>query len=155
MTTSQIHALMTQIGPTLALDDVTASGEEASWLLLRGETALVIDFDEERQSLAFVATVDPVSAPDATAVYKLMLNYNALAHATGGARLALEPTTGDVQFLVDLPVADLDLPFFSAVVEEVFDKADTWNDIASGRFVASGSLDSLPPDLTHPAFLRA
>ena len=124
-----IRALMREIGPQMALAQVTEFEVEGTWTLIPDEdTVLFADYDEAGGRLVLSAEAGRPVDSGRLGLYDLLLRYNNSWAETGGVRMALDGA-GTVVQLFDLPSADLDLPRLQAVVTGFIDTLRAWREI--------------------------
>jgi len=131
ITPKQVHALMTEIGPVLELDEVTESideeGEGPVWVLRRDDTIVEVDFEPDTGRLTLQTDIGAVPAERRMAIFEAMLKFNDLWHATGGYRLSLRSEDEIVSLIVDVPTNELDITRLAAVVSDCGAKAQIWS----------------------------
>ena len=99
-----IQALMREIGPQMALAQVTEFEVEGTWTLMPDEdTVLFADYDEAGGRLVLSAEAGRPVDSGRLGLYDLLLRYNNSWAETGGVRMALDGE-GTVVQLFDLPV---------------------------------------------------
>ncbi|MGV3662119.1 MAG: type III secretion system chaperone [Prosthecobacter sp.] len=146
---AHLQHLLTQIGPQMELDEVTAYEEENFWLLQGGDDVLIeIAWDEDREMVVFSGLLGTVPEDNAASVHAMLLNYNYAWDATGGARMAVDPNDNEAVLLLDHPVADLDLPALQAILASLLEMVPAWRALLeqSGTEICADS----PLDLSMP-----
>ena len=122
--------LLTQIGPQMDLDEVIAHHDDHLWLLQGGDDVLIeIIWVAERETLVFSAIIGPVPEENLSSVMPLLLNYNYAWEATGGARMALDPSDREVVLLFDSPAGSMDLPTMQAILGNLLEMVPLWRNI--------------------------
>jgi hypothetical protein len=140
MTAKQhVGALMRDVGPQLDLLEVTEFDDQDVWTLVVDETTVVFaDYNDAQSRFVLSADVAQPQWNDRQALYELLLRYNNCWPQNGGVRMALDEADGNVVQLVDLPVADLDLPRLQAAILGFVATLSAWREILS-RPGASGA----------------
>jgi Tir chaperone protein (CesT) family len=123
MRIEQIEKLLAELGELLDLKQITAAGEEPSWLLVtRQEDVIHVDFEQETSRLYLSTSIGKARPED----YGLLLTYSSLWKETLGLYCALEGAEGDA-ILVFVRVASyLHPPRFAAIIEDVVSRAAIW-----------------------------
>ena len=126
-----VHTLMTEIGPLLELLEVTEFDDENVWTLVVDEDdVLFVDYEPETDRLVLSAEVaHPPGDTDLKGLYATLLTYNNQWQETGGTRMALDATDGNVVQIFELPAAGLDLHDLQIVVTNFVDLLKTWRGI--------------------------
>lgn len=149
-----LNHLLKQIGPQMDLDEVVAYDEENFWLLQGGDEVLLeITWAEDRQMVVFSALLGSVREENITTVYPLLLNYNYTWEATGGARMAADPSDGEVVLLLDQPVAELDLPMLQRILGNLIETVPIWRAVLQSPADHTSSL-SLDPSIMPTGSIR-
>lgn len=129
---AHIHALMTEIGPSLELAEVTEFDQDNLWVLvLRDDVVLFVDYVPEDQRLWLSAEVGVPSPADRFHLYELMLQYNARWQETGGVRLVLDGPEGGVVQAYDMPTVGLGLHHLQNVIRNFSDMLEGWRKIVA------------------------
>jgi hypothetical protein len=148
MRIDQIEKLLAEVGDLLDLPQITASGEEPSWVLVTKEEDVVhVDFEQETSRLYLSTSIGKARPED----YGLLLTYSSLWKETLGLYCALEGTEGDA-ILVFVRVASyLHPPRFAAIIEDVVSRAAIWRAYLS----RTGDSAVEPPFVADATLIRA
>jgi hypothetical protein len=121
--------LLTEVAPLLDLDTLAEhEGEEStSWDLLLPDGLLIEAFhDSGAEKLVFTSDLGAPPASHAGALCRLFLQYNYLWRETSGVRMAMEPPSGSIVMIYDLPLAGLDTVLLRNVLQNFAATARTW-----------------------------
>jgi hypothetical protein len=133
MTIDQVTALLNQLGPVLNPLAIDASEEHQSWgIALEDDVNVLVQFDARKDCLVLASEVGAPPAGDRTALYELLLEVNYQWDTTGGLRLSLNGSGGEVFLAYEVPVADLDASRLSTIVISFADTAKAWREIIQG-----------------------
>ena len=131
-TNEHLHHMMSQIGQQLDLGEVTEFEDENLWILAFAEDFLVeATYVEDDGRLVLAASIGIPAEGREAEIYKLLLQYNYLWEETGGARTALDASEGEAYLMLDVPVANLELPEFQACLENFKEIVPCWRAILS------------------------
>ena len=107
-----ISGMLTKLGPELDVDEIAAYEESQTWAIAASasgwEAVILLNYDEASQKLFISGDCGPVPEDKTLSTYEFLLKYNLACIETGGARFALDGPGGDVSFIFDLPLADLE-----------------------------------------------
>jgi hypothetical protein len=146
MSHEHLHRLMTEIGPFMHLREVVEYADEARWVLVLDNGAVIeAEHDADRARLALSIEIGEPAAEDAAALYRTLLQYNQLWRNTGGIRMALADQT--VVQSVELPAdASLDLDTLSRGLAGLHANTAVWRVMLASR----PESDASRPNPLHP-----
>ncbi|HSV47767.1 MAG TPA: type III secretion system chaperone [Ramlibacter sp.] len=123
----QARAVLAELGPGCDAIDGIQELADGSWALLMFETRRVdLALDARRGMLVLRTDVGRPPPSRMAEGYAALLSYNLLWEQTGGARMALGGSEGDVVLLMDVPMAGLDWGTLDTVLRNIADVADAW-----------------------------
>lgn len=115
-----VSELLATLGQALGFDGFALADDGTVTLRFDERIMLLMAVEEPSATLLLLT---PLPAPDTTGLRKALLA-NFLWRGTGGATLALEPTTGQLALQQRLPLAGLDYPTFTATLEAFIEEAE-------------------------------
>lgn len=126
MSHEHLHRLMTEIGPFMPLREVVEYADEARWMLVLDNGAVIeAEHDAGRGRLVLSIEVGEPAPEDAASLYRTLLQYNDLWRNTGGIRMALADQT--VVQSIELPAdASLDLDTLSRGLSGLYANTAVW-----------------------------
>jgi Tir chaperone protein (CesT) family len=138
MRIEQIEKLLAELGELLDLKQITAAGEEPSWVLLTKEEDVIhVDFEQETNRLYLSISIGKARRED----YGLLLTYSSLWKET------LEGAEGEAILVFARVASYLHPPRFAAIIEDVVSRAAIWREYLA-RSGDSAVEPPLPSDLT-------
>ena len=144
MRIEQIEKLLAELGELLDLKQITAAGEEPSWVLLTKEEDVIhVDFEQETSRLYLSISIGKARRED----YGLLLTYSSLWKETLGLYCALEGAEGEAIVVFARVASYLHPPRFAAIIEDVVSRAAIWRAYLA-RSGDSAVAPPLPSDLT-------
>jgi hypothetical protein len=145
MRIEQIEKLLAEVGDLLDLQQITAAGEEPSWLLVtRQEDVIHVDFEQETSRLYLSTSIGKARPED----YGLLLTYSSLWKETLGLYCALEGAEGDAMLVFVRVASYLHPPRFAAIIEDVVSRAAIWR-----QYLARTGESAVEPPLPEGAAL--
>ena len=109
-TFDSISQMLSELGPTLDVLEITAFEEQESWAIAlddAADTTLALDYDAATAKLYISADLGAPPSDHLLATYDFLLQYNAFWAETGGVRMALDGPAGNVLQLFDMSLHDL------------------------------------------------
>jgi hypothetical protein len=144
-----IQQVMADFGKTVGLDDLGLDEQDYCCLVIEQDLVINIEFDEAGERLMLYSKVGR-PGPDREAELTKILQANYLGRGTGGATLGLQPESGAVVLSREVPTAGIDVPSFSASLENFVNVAEAWTrrlaDAVSLAQPSAGSPDHPPVD---------
>ena len=125
-----VQALMSEVGPAADLAEVLEFDDQNLWTLEYGAELLVeAVYDETLNRLVLSAEIGQPRGENRSGLYETLLQFNYLWEQTGGVRLALDGTGGNVVQLFELSAVELDLATLLSVLANFVENIDTWRQI--------------------------
>ncbi len=125
-----VEQLMLEIGPLLDLEETAAWQDRQAWQLrFDAHTWLDVEFEPELNRLVISGDIAVVPEFSRTAIYEILLRYNAAWTETGGSRMALDGDDACVVILFDLPVSDVHAGLLAQVLARMADIQRAWRQI--------------------------
>jgi len=141
----QIERLLAEVGDLLDLRQITAAGEEPSWVLVtKDEDIIHVDFEQETSRLYLSTSIGKARPED----YGLLLTYGSLWKETLGLYCALEGVEGDAVLVFVRVASYLHPPRFAAIIEDVLSRAAIWRE-----YLARTGESAVAPPLPEGAAL--
>jgi hypothetical protein len=155
MSRQAVSALMAEVGPVgdfLAIDEYAA---ENLWRIAVDEQAIVeAELDEPRGVLVLSAEIAPCPAERRGELADLLLRYNQIWDATGGARLGVDGEN-NIWLMQDLAAGALDVAALCESLKTFSVKAAGWREIAE-RFPLAEAHGAETLDLlSTPGLIRS
>ena len=142
----QIQALLEVLGPSNDEIAAIAQNGDNEWAVAYGDDTIVtLDLVESQAKL--VLSIDlGRPRPDARlAIYETLLNYNLLWPATGGIKMGLGGTDGDLVQMFELGTGGLDLEGLRTVLDGFVEKARIWRRVVADGARDGGDAAAVPP----------
>lgn len=117
-----VQHIIGAFGRTTGIDDLELDQDGYCCLLIDQDLVINIELDEPGQRLLFYSVV---GTPEAHRLPMLM-QANYLGRGTGGATLGLQPDSGAAVLSREIPIAQLDVPDFSAALERFVNTTEEW-----------------------------
>ena len=137
---AQIPAMIVEAA---AFDDdiamVIGAGQN-NWVVRFEAMDVEIQLDPERRRLVLLTNVGVPNPERRLAVLEAVLVFNLLVLETGGVRIAMTATDGDMVQLVDLGIDDLTSRDLSNVITNLAGRALVWR-----AFISAAVADAPPP----------
>jgi len=144
MRIEQIEKLLAEVGDLLDLKQITAAGEEPSWVLVtKDDDIILVDFEQETSRLYLSTSIGKPRPED----YGLLMTYGSLWKETLGLYCALEGVEGDAVLVFVRVASYLHPPRFAAILEDVLSRAAIWREYLA-RTGDSAVEPPLPRDVT-------
>lgn len=112
--------LLAMLGHDLGFDGLALADDGTVTLRFDERFMLLLAVEEEQGRLLLLT---PLPVPDNAGMRKALLA-NFLWRDTGGATLAIEPTTGQLALQQRIPLASLDYPTFALTLELFIEQAE-------------------------------
>ena len=110
-TYDEISAMLAELGPELDFAAVSMFPGFQSWVIeadIDGDDAITLDYDEPSGKLYMRATLCPAPKEQQLHLYNFLLQVNLAWSDSGGVRMALDGTDGNVVQLSDVVLHRLD-----------------------------------------------
>lgn len=109
-TYEEISEILAKLGPFLDAEEIASIENDRCWAIAldeEGAETLALDYDEETGKLFISATLGAPPAERLLSTYEYLLGYNLMWAETGGVRMALEESGGEVVMLHDIVLTGL------------------------------------------------
>ena len=147
-TIEQIEILMSEVGPVLDPLEVAALPEQKSWAVaMEEDLAVLVQFDEQKNSLFLTGDVGAPPAGDRTALYEILLQMNHHWESTGGLRMAIDGPGGEVTQVFEIPADGLDAGRLAGILSAFAVAAKAWRGIVERPASAQGSMLDMQANL--------
>jgi hypothetical protein len=138
----RIRELMEALGPSdEEIAAITQNGDDQWAVAFDEDTIVLLDFVEDQAKLVLSIDLGRPAPASRAAVYETMLNYNTLWPETGGVKMGLGGSDGELVQMFELNAADLDGERLRTVLEGFILKARMWR-----GFVAEGPAAEAAPE---------
>lgn len=110
-TYDEISAMLAELGPELDFAAVSMFPSFQSWVIevdVEGDDAITVDYDEASGKLYMSSTLCPAPKEQQLHLYNFLLQFNLAWSDSGGVRMALDGTDGNVVQLSDVVLHGLD-----------------------------------------------
>jgi hypothetical protein len=122
---------------------VVLGAGQNNWVVRFENMDVEIQLDPERRRLVLLTNLGVPNTERRLAVLEAVLVYTLLVLETGGVRIAMTATDGDMVQLVDLGIDDLTSRDLSNVITNLAGRALVWR-----AFISAATADVPPPDPT-------
>jgi hypothetical protein len=119
---------------------VVLGAGQNNWVVRFENMDVEIQLDPERRRLVLLTNLGVPNTERRLAVLEAVLVYNLLVLETGGVRIAMTATDGDMVQLVDLGIDDLTSRDLSNVITNLAGRALVWR-----SFISAATADAPPP----------
>jgi hypothetical protein len=147
----QVSALLVEAAE---LDDDVAMvvrNAEDNWIVRFEQVDIEIGCDVERERLVLVSTVGVPEPGRRMTVLEAMMAYNFLVIDTGGVRMAMTGTDGDIVQMVDIGLSGLTARDMAVALVNMAEKTQVWR-----AFIAAKGADvAAPPSLQETMTFQA
>jgi hypothetical protein len=118
-----VQQIIATFGQTIGIGDLGLDDDGYCCLVIDQGMVINIELDQAAQRLRLYSVI---GRPDG-ARFPLLFEANYIGQATGGGSLGLQPGTGTAVLSREVPVAQLDVPAFSTVLERFVDLTEDWS----------------------------
>lgn len=144
MTEAWLDEILMDAARMLGAQSAIGRDDAPAWVLtLDAETQLEVTHDAEHARLVIVGDIAEVSEHRRAEVYEMLLVYNLLWPATGGARMALDSMSGHAVLLFELECGHLAAAHLAGTLGNLADVQRTWRQVL--RAIGTQLPDSLIP----------
>jgi hypothetical protein len=119
---------------------VVVGAGQNNWVVRFEAMDVEIQLDPERRRLVLLTNIGAPNSERRLAILETVLVFNLLVLETGGVRIAMTATDGDMVQLVDLGIDDLTSRDLSNVITNLAGRALVWR-----AFISAAAADAPPP----------
>lgn len=130
MTASEAHHLLVDaIHPLEPVLIEPQTGRDAWFVELGDGSAFDIEYDGRCHRFVICVSICEVPDQARLQIYEALLQYNFLWPQSGGLRMAIDGTPGQVVMLLDLPLTSLESSRLALALENMADIQRSWREI--------------------------
>lgn len=142
----EVQRTIEALGPDNDAIAAIAQNGPAQWAVAFDEdTIITLDFVAEQKKLVLTIDLGRPEPGKRLAIYETLLSYNVLWPETGGVKMGVGGSGGEVVQMFELNAVDLDRERLQTVLEGFALKAQMWR-----RFVADGPAEDGAPGVDSP-----
>jgi hypothetical protein len=141
---AEVDQVPAMIVEAAAFDDdiamVVATGDNNNWVVRFEAMDVEIELDPGRRRLILLTNIGVPNPERRLSILEAVLVFNLLVLETGGVRMALTATDGDMVQLVDLGIDELTSRDLATVITNLAGRALVWR-----AFISAAVADAPPP----------
>lgn len=144
----QIQLLIEELGPaTDEVMEVQQEGESAWTVFFDEETGIGLDFIEDQNKLVFSMDLGILPEERKASSYEFILIYNFNWVQSGGIKMGLDASEGNIVMMFELNASSLDLQMLQNILLSFIEKGKSWRELIAVGFGGNTERDAQIEDL--------